>query len=780
MSRRRIQPLYRTDTMNPPTSEPPIRRLRILHLEDNPRDAVLICDSVEAEGLDCEFQRVHERADFESALAQGGFDLVLSDYTLPSFDGLSALRLARVRCPETPFIFVSGTIGEERAVESLRNGAVDYVVKDRLQRLVPAIRRALREAQDRATRQHIEEELRQRNELFAQITQSVEDLITVLDREGRRVFVSFSYSRLFGDPAQLLGKDAFTEIHPADRERVWQAFQEALTTGKGQRVNFRFLLKDGSIRHIESQRSVIHDSDGTVTHVVVVSRDVTEQEQAVIKIREQAALLDQATDAIFVRDLEQRITYWNQGAERVYGWKPEEVLAKRASELLYRRDSPQRGDIWKTVLTKGDWMGELTHVTKEGREIKVVSRRTLLRNPTGVPVAMLDINTDITEKKELEAQFLRGQRLENIGSLAGGIAHDLNNILAPVLMATEILREQLPAGPAQQILDTVKSSALRGSDLVNQILQFARGTKGEPIVLQLRHVIRDFTALVKNTFPRTIQIQAKLPNELHLVTADTTQLHQVLLNLCVNARDAMPDGGTLTIEAANAVLDQKVFSGQPQPVSGNYVMLSVSDTGTGIPPAVQEKIFQPFFTTKDPGKGTGLGLSTVASIVRNHNGHLELASAPGQGTTFKIYLPASVQRETATAGHSPTAAPLGRGEHILLVDDELALLEMTREMLEANNYKVSSAKNGAEALSLFQQHRFDIEVIVTDLMMPGLDGPSLVRAVKEIAPEARIICVSGLASEAKLAQLNLAEVRALLRKPYLARDLLVTLREVLA
>lgn len=766
--------------MIPPLAELPITSLRILHLEDNARDAELIRDSLEVEGIACAIHRVQTREEFTIALDRGEFDLVLSDYTLPAFDGLSALRLARQQRPDTPFIFISGTIGEERAVESLMNGAVDYVLKDRLSRLMPAVQRALRETRDRAEHRRTQEKLRQRNELFRQITESVDDLIAVLDRDGRRVFVSASYARLFGDSVNLIGTDTLADIHPHDRERVRRIFQEAVDTGQSRRARFRFLLQDGSIRHIESQRSVMRDATGNVTNVVMVSRDVTEQEHAAMKIREQAALLDQAQDAIFVRDLDQRITYWNKGAERVYGWSQEEALGRRAVDLLYDPDSPQREEIWRTVFEQNDWLGESTHITKEGKEITVASRRTLLHDAHGKPAAILNINTDVTEKRQLETQFLRGQRLENIGSLAGGIAHDLNNILAPVLMATEILRDQLPDESSRELMDTVRASAQRGAELVHQILQFARGIKGEAALIQIRHLIKDFTKLVKSTFPRSIQIQTVVVNDLYLVMGDATQFHQVLLNLCVNARDAMPDGGTLTIEAANVVLEGKTFPGQGSVAPGKYVMLSVRDTGVGIPEPVREKIFQPFFTTKDQGKGTGLGLSTVAGIVQNHHGFIEVISAPSQGTTFMVYLPAAVQAEAPGAGTPQTTAPIGRGEHILLVEDEQALLEMTRELLEAYHYRVTSARDGAQAWLTFQTHRSSIDLVLTDLMMPVMDGPALIQAVKRISPAMPIVCVSGLSSEAKLAELNHTNVRALLQKPYTARDLLTTLHHVLA
>lgn len=636
-------------------SQSPNPVLRILHLEDNPADGELIQSMLEAGGIASTFHRVETPADFETALDQGCFDLIISDHTLPSFDGLSALGLARQKHPELPFIFVSGTIGEELAVDSLKQGATDYVLKDRLSRLVTSVQRAIREAQERA-----------------------------------------------------------------------------------------------------------------------------ERRQAELKVREQAALLDQATDAIFARDLEQRITYWNKGAERIYGWTDKQALGKRAAELLYREDSSQRQEIWKAVLEKGEWVGELRQVTKTGKEIIVESRRTLLRDADGKPAAILNINRDITEKKQIESQLLRAQRMENIGSLAGGIAHDLNNMLGPILVVGHLLRDKLPNPEDRKILDTATASAQRGADMVKQILTFARGVTGEPTVLQVKHLVGELVKLAQDTFPRSIKIKTEIAEGLRPILGDVTQLHQVLLNLCVNARDAMPDGGTLTIDAENIVLDHKRTPSQEQPLSGGYIVLSVSDTGGGIHPELLDKIFEPFFTTKETGRGTGLGLSTVRSIVRNHGGFLEVFSQVGSGTTFKIYLPVSVAAETEVVQSKRPALPVGQGDLILLVEDELALREITKELLESFNYRVLTAGDGAEAITLYRRRKGRINVVVTDLMMPIMDGLALIRALRQLDPQAKVIAVSGLASQEKLDEVNTLNLNGFLTKPYTAEQLLTSLHRALA
>lgn len=743
--------------------------LAILHLEDNPVDADFMATMLREDGIDCEVRCVHSRSAYEQLLGTGEFDLIISDYSIPSFDGGEALRLARTMAPKTPFIFVSGTIGEEIAIESLKNGAADYVLKNRLSRFPAAVRRAVQDAERAAERAQFQRELLRRDQLFRQITENVDDLIAVLDLDGRRVFSSPSYRQILADPEELVGTDSFADIHPEDRERIRAVFAGTVATGVGQRVEYRLQGRDGALRNIESQGSVVRDADGRIVNVVVVSRDITEWRQIEARLREQAELLERAQDAIFVRGLDQRVTYWNQGAERLYGWLRQEIVGRKASELLYRKESPARDDIWKAVLERGEWTGELRQVTKSGKDLVVISRRTLLRDQDGVPVAVMNINTDVTEKKELEEKLLRSQRLEAIGTLAGGIAHDLNNLLSPILMVTELLRDEVASEPERQMLETVKASAVRGADLVKQILAFAHGTTGEPMVVQLRHLIKDMGKLMEDTFPRSIRIQQQLATNLWPVLGDPTQLHQVLLNLSINARDAMPDGGELKIVARN----EAATAGAPV---HPRVIIEVTDTGCGIPPAIRDQIFQPFFTTKGAGKGTGLGLSTVAGIVRNHGGQIEVTSETGRGSSFRVLLPANVNAVEGVRGAVQPKPPKGSGQHILLADDEQAILLMTKGTLEAYDYRVTVARDGLEALSLYREQPAAFDLVITDSMMPLMDGPNLIRRLKQLNPAARIISISGLAEVAA----DPGTVAASLRKPYEGPELLRVIAEVLA
>ncbi|HEY9698437.1 MAG TPA: PAS domain S-box protein [Trichocoleus sp.] len=507
-----------------------------------------------------------------------------------------------------------------------------------------------------------------------------------------------------------------------------------------------------------------------------VQAELHERERAEQKIREQAALLDVATDAILVRDLNHHILYWNKGAEQLYGWRAEEAIGRIVSELLYQHSSSLPPEVYQILLERGEWRGELQHVTKNGQDITVESRWTLVQAASGQPKAVLMVNTDITQKKLLERQFLRSQRMESIGTLAGGIAHDLNNILAPILMSIELLRIKLGDDQSQQWLEVLETSARRGSDLIKQVLSFARGLEGEQGILQVRHLINEVKQIVEETFPRSIRIVTNISQELWTVCGDATHLHQVLMNLCVNARDAMPQGGTLTIEAANLEIDEEVARSNLDAQPGMYTTITVADTGAGIPSDLLDRIFEPFFTTKEVGKGTGLGLSTVLAIVRSHRGFILVSSQQNIGTQFQVFLPAVVQAE-GVLEEVPDLS-VGRGEWILLVDDEASIRQITKDTLQTYNYHVLTASDGIEAIAVFAQHQDKIRAVLIDMMMPSLDGATTIRTLQKFKPGVPIVASSGMISSDSLNH-RIDENIPFLAKPYSTEALLTTLHRML-
>ena len=612
--------------------------IAILHLEDNAMDAELLQGMLETEGFRIDLKRVDLESEFVNALQTWKPDLIISDFSLPSYNGKIALAVAKSLCPRTPFIFFSGTIGEESAIDALKLGATDYVLKQRPQRLISAIRRALAEAELQA-----------------------------------------------------------------------------------------------------------------------------EKAEAELKIKSQAQLIELAREAIITQDMEDRVMFWNEGAERMYGFTRSEAVGKKITNLIAQFSGSQLEVAKERTRTTGYWEGEFEHTTKENGVIQVSSHWTLVSGEAGQPDHILSISTDVTEKKQLEKQFLRAQRLESIGTLASGIAHDLNNILAPIFMATEILQEETLTPGGKAMLQTIQQSAQRGADIVKQVLTFVRGTEGKRTSLMLGYIIDEVRKVASETFPRNIQVSYSVDRDLWLVNGDATQLHQVLMNLCVNARDAMPQGGQLRLSAKNTTDEL-----------GPRVLITVEDTGTGIPSEIMEKVFDPFFTTKELGKGTGLGLSTVLGIVKSHGGILNVDSKEGVGTSFQISLPVDQTSQRSETVVQRTPVRKGNGELILLVDDEAEIRRTTAQALIQNGYDVLTAHDGHSALAQFTTSKDKIRLVVSDIMMPGVNGASLLEGIKTINPLVSIIVTSGIAERAEL-----PGVSRTLQKPFHGEVLLRAVDEVI-
>src|SRR5690625_123438 len=509
-------------------------------------------------------------------------------------------------------------------------------------------------------------------------------------------------------------------------------------------------------------------------------RYARERKRADVRIRDQAQLLDKARDAISAFDLEGRVIYWNKSAEETTGYRVEEVEGKRIGDKLYagRQDTLQ--EVWEHVLSEGEWIGELQQTRKDGRTVVVESRWTLVRDAIGNPKSVLVIHTDITERKELETQFLRSQRMESIGTLVGGIAHDLGNLLVPVLLGVQVLEKRFEGDPSTtRTLQMISRSAQRGADMVKQVRAFARGGIGERVPMNPGQVIREIERISLETFPREISFMVEVPDDVWKIKGDATQIQQVLMNLTVNARDAMPDGGRISVTLENVDVGKEHMRTNIEAKLGPHVCITVTDTGEGIPPEVRDKMFEPFYTTKPVGKGTGLGLSTVYSIVKSHNGFVNVHSHPGQGTTFRIFIPATVE----SVGHSPDheetdGSANGNGELVMVVDDEEFILELARETLESAGYHVVTAKDGHEALNIFDRRKQELHAIITDLMMPNLDGVATIRELKARGAGMPIIAASG-ASGDRAAEAIKAGAELFLSKPFTATKLCRVLKDVL-
>ena len=612
---------------------------------------------------------------------------------------------------------------------------------------------------------------------------SAMDAIIAVDEQQRILLFNEAAEKMF----QCTAADALGQV--IDRfipARFRHSHKDHIAAFGQRNVTKRSMGQMGTIYGLRSngeefpiEASISHtEADGQKLFTVII-RDVTERRRVEERLREQASLLEHAQDAILVRDMDDQILFWNKSAERIYGWTAAEVLGKNIRDFLYKENAEQLDQAKAILFRDGEWRGEIRHLTKDSRKVISMASLTLVRDSEGNPKSVLAINTDITATKKLEGQLLRAQRMESIGTLAGGIAHDLNNLLSPILLGIQMLQLQLKQEPYERMLSVIRMNAERSSDLVRQVLSFARGVEGERIILQPRHIVREIAKILQETLPKSITLESNLADDLLPVTGDATQLHQVLMNLCVNARDAMPHGGKLTIEAENVYLDENYARMSLEAKSGQYVIITVADTGTGMPPEIIDRIFEPFFTTKDLNKGTGLGLSTAVGIVRSHGGFINVYSEVNRGTRFKIYLPAAESAPDSDEKNDVSALQPGQGEMVLIVDDEAGIREITKGALETYGYRVLTASDGTEAVAIFAQQMKQIDVVLVDMMMPYMDGLATIRALKRMDGNVKIIASSGLKENGRSLEAAKLGITAFLPKPYTAEQLLNALSETL-
>jgi PAS domain S-box-containing protein len=758
--------------------------LKILILEDLPDDAELIVHELRRVGYDPEWLRVENEKDFLANI-DPSLDVIIADYRLPDFDALRALELLQKHGRDIPLIVVTGALGDETAVECLNRGAADYLLKDRLARLGQAVTQAIKARKFREEKMISSQIIRKAEKKFRSIFENAEEGIFQTSPDGEFLVANPTGARILGfdSPEDLVDNlvDVQNRFHVDPERRA--DLKRILDTERSVRgFETQVYQKDGSIIWVSISARSMRDLRGDITHYESTLQDISQRKQAEERIREQANLLNLAHDAIVVRDMDETIRFWNKGAENLYGITADSVIGKKLTSQIYK-DKVAVFTAQEELLKSGDWQGELRLSPRDSAEKIVNSRWTLVRDDDDSPKSILVIDIDITEKKEMERQILRSQRMESIGTLASGIAHDLNNVLTPILASTALLRANRSKEAFERTLGTIESSAMRGAEIVKQVLTFARGVDGDRKPTALHPLIDEVIKISRKTFPKSIVIREHLSNETWPVIGDTTQIEQMLLNLCINARDAMPNGGAITIGARNVELGPTEMGLNTDTKPGPYVELYVEDSGTGIPAAIVDKIFDPFFTTKQPGHGTGLGLSSLVGILKGHGGAVKVDSALNEGSTFRLYLPAQPDACTKSGSKSIDRVEVGAGGLILIVDDEPSVREITQTILEAAGYEVIVTCDGEEALELYRDKNQHITAVLTDLLMPSMDGRELIRAIFEINPEARVMAFSGFISEStqfgKVNELRQLGVRSFLQKPFKAENLLQSLEDTL-
>ena len=893
--------------------------LRVLIVEDNPHDAELVLRGLRRAGYEPNWQRVETEADYLAQL-RPDLDLILSDFALPQFSGMRALALLNESGHDVPFILTSATIGEETAVAAMQQGAADYLMKDRLERLGHAVSGALEQCRLRREARRAEEVVRENAEFIYDVLNSLTAHVVVLDErgviiganEGWRRFArengagdtdfvgqnylgaclertsqvnstgadeaaagiravlageraTFAHEYACDSPAQmrwfrmqvsplgggrhgvvvahhdlserkraeleLLWKTAFLEAQvSSSRDGILVVDQERKKLLQNQRLVELFKipphvvsdpddkaqlkwvtsvvanpeqffarvahlyahpaevghdeveLKDGTL--LDRYSAPVVGATGEYYGRIWAFRDITERKRAETALRESEerfrGLIENATDIIAVVDEAGRIEFQSPSAERMLGHPSAEVLGRSVLDFIDPADREKVGQGIARAFenTQPSTLVEyrIRHRDGSWRIFQSVGR--VMSDAAGRRRVVVN-SRDVTETRQLEEQFLRAQRLEAIGTLAGGIAHDLNNILAPMLMVVPLLRDKVPDPHDREMLMLVEQSAKRGADVIKQLLTFSRGIAGERGAVQLRHLLKEMVAIMRETFPREIAVEVKVPTELWPIIGDATQIHQVLMNLCVNARDALPAGGRLGISAENVTLDAHDVAARPGVKPGEFVRVTVADSGDGIPPENIERIFEPFFTTKEIGKGTGLGLSTVVGIVKSHGGFITVDSEVGRGSSFHFHLPVAIATNEPRRAAETKPLP-GHQELILVVDDELAVSRALGAVLQQNNYRVLAAVDDLEAMRLFAEHRDQVKLVLTDIMMPGRGGVALMRSLRALAPRLSIVAITGLRDASRLEELAAIGVSRVLAKPFTPAEILTVVQTELA
>jgi two-component system, cell cycle sensor histidine kinase and response regulator CckA len=777
------------DSGGPSVSSP----LRVLILEDNPRDAEFCIQELNKAGFKLEVDIVDTEEAFVARLQSRVYDLILSDYRIPTWSGVEAFRLLKQSGKDIPFILVSGTLGEEAAVDLIKEGVADYILKDRLVRLPSAVGRALQEKTTRDERERAMQSLRESEERVRLLLDSTAEGIYGVDLEGECSFCNAAGLRMLGyrEPRELLGKNMHVLIHHSKQDGTPYPesecrFFQSVRQGKSVHVNEEILWRaDGTSFPSECLAHPIY-RDGELVGSVVAFFDITERKQAEQDLRRSEArvrrLVESNIIGISIGDLNGKLIDANGAFLSLVGYTREDLLAGQMRWNTMTppefSDSDQHAveQLRKTGVAV-PW--EKQFFRKDGSRISVLVGVATLVAVEG-DVECVSFVLDISERKQLEQQLRQAQKMEAIGQLAGGVAHDFNNLLSVIIGYSEVLLDRAGQdGKMRSQCEEIKKAGDRAASLTRQLLAFSRQQVLAPRVLNLNTVVVETEKMLRRLIGEDIELRTTLDPTLGSVKADPGQIEQVIMNLAVNARDAMPDGGKLVIETSNAELDDKYAFQHPPFHVGRYVLLAVTDTGIGMDAETKTHIFEPFFTTKELGKGTGLGLSTVYGVVKQSGGYIWVYSELGHGSVFKIYLP-RVDEPVQQSRPTESAPGLFHGtETVLLVEDEDSVRTLTRSLLEEGGYTVIEASSGPHALEVAGRYSGHIHLLLTDVVMPGMNGRVLAQKLTAVQPKLKVLYVSGYTGSLSIHGELLDVGAPLVQKPFSRATLLRKLREVL-
>ena len=769
-------------TMNERGEVSPRKSIHVLLLEDNPADAELSLRQLRRNGFQVESDLVRTRDEFKLRVSSGTYDVILADHRLPGWTSMEAVQWLRAEGYDLPFILVSGTLGDDFAVECIKLGVTDYVLKDRLERLTFAVRRALDEEELRRQRTRAQQELRESEKQYRLLFDMNPNPMWVFDAQSLKILevneaavLNYGYSR-----SDFLSM-TILDIRPVEDIPAGRQSMSPRPPGRHATEKWRHRKKDGTIMDVEITS---HDLSFYGTEAVLAqAHDITERERNEERLRQSDERVSKAFRSsplpitISTR-ADGRYLDANEAFLRMMGRPWQEIVGHTASELNVWAFPEDRARMVEALDRDGRVSAlETAFISRTNgeRSVQVSAERIALDGLT----CILAITNDVTEEKRLEEQFRQAQKMEAVGRLAGGMAHDFNNMLGVIIGYCDLAKERPTLEGAIRDISQIKKAAQRAATLTRQLLAFSRQQVLLPRVLDLNEVVKDISQMLLRVIAEDISLVFVPAPSLGSVRADLGQIEQALMNLVVNARDAMPQGGKIVIETANVELDD-IYNDTHQEVKpGPYVLLSVSDTGSGIDSETISRVFEPFFTTKPPGEGTGLGLSMVYGVIRQSGGYIWVYSEAGQGTTFKIYLPRIEEAAEPLSRTTPEIIFAKGTETVLLVEDEQNLRELAIELLESEGYRVLAAKDGQSAIAISQAHRETIHVLLTDAVLPNMSGIALAARIKEVRSDVKALYMSGYTGNLIAHQIALTSGSAFIQKPFTKHGLLSELRRVL-
>ncbi len=769
--------------------------LRVLFVEDNEDDMMLLAHELKKGGFDPEYLQVYTAETMQKSLMENNWDIIISDYSMPVFNGMAALKLFQKMNIDVPFIVVSGTIGEDIAVKMMRLGAHDYLLKGATKRLVPAVERELREAEERRSLKKTEAALIKSEELYRTIVETSSDSFFACDIHGKLLFASNQTVHLHGFRSlqELYKLRAFELFAPVDRPQIHTQFDTLPVKGKVRDVAVTMLHRNGSHFAGEFSATFMREAFGVTGVVLANIKDVSQRNRQQRALEESHQTLRRVLDgidaAIYVTTLDtHEILFMNQYMKRLYG---KDLIGGICHEVFRNRQTPCLECINDALVDENGNPNEVN----VWEAYDPVTKRWLINYDRAIKwidgkLVRLQVSTDISRIKELEQERLKtevqlrqSQKMEAIGTLAGGIAHDFNNILAAIIGYTELAHDMIaPKDEVHEYLEEVLRAGSRARDLVQQILTFSRQAEQEVKPVQVNLLVKETLKLIRASLPATIEIRHSAQCDA-MIMADPTQVHQILMNLCTNAGHAMQEkGGRLEVRLDNITLEapefDEAFTAIPDKIKpGHYLRLTVGDTGRGMEKEMVSRIFDPFFTTRGKGQGTGMGLAVVHGIVDALDGFITVKSEPSKGATFNVFLPA-LERRSQPEIRPEKMIPTGH-ENILLVDDEISVARMGKNLLTSLGYRVVSVTDSRRAIEIFREQPDHFDLVLTDMTMPGLTGDELARQIMQIDPLIPVVLCTGYSVCIDEKKAMAMGIRAFISKPVLKVELAETLRRVL-